>query len=1140
MTIKVAPDASIDVFSLSECENKFAPVKPNERAHSSPQDADPEWLLKARIFARQREPEKAMQLLLKLVRADPQNILAWREIARLLDGAGRRETALNAWDQVLALTPNDVEALTASGLDLLAAKNFSNAAEKFFLARRLWLTVEQTNSRLKFQIATAAGLGLALREMEYFQAAAVCFHEAAQFQLSFVEKAALNEILLRAQTKEFLRFAGECEASAGQLDKAAESFTTSLTQSDTSDATSLPPLVWALTIVGRPDAARQVIMDALAKPDSPGRAGAPGAVQWLAINGLAQPLQITLRPIANAQDVTIARCMLACGDENAAEFIFTSAPQILNDPISMREAVQSIATRQGVAAVVQLALGQVQTDPASAARWASALRALPIGAKQLRADIKNSPANSAILFAKNSVTNGSVNNATCALLCSWFDLVGFDSLLALNTIEPFMNSHDALGSAARIVALKALVIEQNLAMVERVELLCDAKSCQESAALAQAFLECGETDKAIVCAERAITLNKNSSQAWMARSAIDVSRALNQDIEQTYEQKKEAALEARNSLERALLIAPNDHIVARKYLEIAAGDRGIAPDEDALEIVQKSKFAQVQREYRREKALSLQRQSQSEAALESLRLLLMEDPLDVTVGQALIAAAVDTGRLPETEKFLDALLLAHPAVAEIGEAALSSKAQQGRLLEAIDILLASASTDLDSDALTRGCVRSLLAAGNTSQAWNVMMNAPEHMKNAQGRSQFERIEFALSYDPTLAAQELRALSTSARMSKTQRKNAVSMAHQLPKNIGDRLALQAALAQPLLNDAKVQPMYVAYAMLDGSLENARATSKKHARAWDVPGTIEAAQLLADESMFMRAESLLHDAGALSKDKFKAQLFRAELACLIAKGNVNKARERLTQEREHNQFRLKDPRITSAAEDLAELGNAFLMASDPSAAEECFQAAIDLEPNLNAAMNNLGWLRMERNEIDLVTVDLVKRALAAAPNDPSILDTAGWLAYRQGRIIDQPKLPGALTLLHKSVELANDRASLESLDHYADALFRDGQTDNALRIWRMIADQGANKTSRENVNNAFQILQQKEWGVRAWNGEAFYDLNDGAAIMRAKKKLNAMAHGAAPELAKIDCAPIPQAPELETLPQQESATIPQGAK
>ena len=1122
IAIKSHPDALGAQQSLDEIENKISPPKSTDRAAPSPNEPDPAWLTKARTHMRQREPDQAMQLLLQLVRTDPKNILAWREIGRILDGAGRRETALSAWNQVLSLEPNDAEALVGSGLDFLAGKKFLPAAEKLFLARRIWLTVEPTDSRLKMRIATAGGLGLALRELGYARAAATCFHDAVQFETE-LDTLPNQEKLPRKQSKEFLRFAGECEASIDQWSDAATSFSQSLAQTDTSDAASLPLVVWALSCSGEPDEAWQLIKTTLAQIDSPGRAGAPLAITWLFKSGLSQPLQADFKSDASAQDGIYTRSMLAIGDTHAVDSILSLESAALEDPIAMSEATQFLASRQGVGVVLDMALDQVQKNPMSASRWATALRALPIGAKQLRGDIQRPNAN-----------NTPANNATRALLAAWFDLVGFDSLLALRTIEPFIDSQDALASASRIVALKALAIEQDLAQVERIEKLCDVKSCDESVALAAAFLECGETEKAIEHVEKAIALNKKSSPAWMVRAAIDLSRAMDETAARNFEKQRETALEVRNSLERAMQNAPADRLPARKYLQVAVPDRSIAPDEDALEIVNASQFWQVRREYFREKALQAKRRGQSEVALESLRLLFMEDPLDVEVGQALVSAAVDTGRLIETEKFLEAFSKTHPAVAELGEADLSCKAQQDRLLEVIQILKSASASDPDSDALTRGCVRSLIAAGKTSEAWSVMMNASDHVKNATGRSQLERIEFALSFDPNIAAQEIRNLSQNARISKTQRQSAISFAHRLPKNIEDRLALQSALAMPLLNDAQVQPMYLAYAMLNATVDEAHALSKKFARPWTVSATIEAAQMLADEGMFMKAESLLHDVGALNKAKDQAQLFRAELASIIAQGNTQRASARLAQERSINKFLIKDPRVTTQAEDLAELGNAFLMASNAAAASECFQSALYLAPDLASAMNNLAWLRMEHNQIDSATIDLVKRALAMTPNDPSTLDTAGWLAYRQGQLLDSAGELGAISLLRQSIEQSQDRASAESMDHYADALYRTGATGKAVELWRLIEDSEANKSSRENVVKAFQILQQREWGIRAWNADAFYDRNDGAAIDRAAKKLKAIAKGEAPELADMDFAQPSPAPAKDLSPSQGSAT------
>ena len=193
-----------------------------------------------------------------------------------------------------------------------------------------------------------------------------------------------------------------------------------------------------------------------------------------------------------------------------------------------------------------------------------------------------------------------------------------------------------------------------------------------------------------------------------------------------------------------------------------------------------------------------------------------------------------------------------------------------------------------------------------------------------------------------------------------------------------------------------------------------------------------------------------------------------------------------------------------------------------------------------MNNLAWLRIQHNQIDSITDDLVKRALAWTPYDPSTLDTAGWLAYRKGQLLDSAGELGAISLLRQSIELAKDRASAESLDHYADALYRIGETDKAVQLWRLIVDSDAKTSSRGDVVKAFQLLQQREWGIRAWNADAFYDNNDGGAIDRAMKKLKAIATGGAPELANMDFTPASIDPAPQALPKQEPAPIPHGEK
>ena len=81
---------------------------------------------------------------------------------------------------------------------------------------------------------------------------------------------------------------------------------------------------------------------------------------------------------------------------------------------------------------------------------------------------------------------------------------------------------------------------------------------------------------------------------------------------------------------------------------------------------------------------------------------------------------------------------------------------------------------------------------------------------------------------------------------------------------------------------------------------------------------------------------------------------------------------------------------------------------------------------------------------------------------------------------------------------------------------------MELWRVIEQLDVNKSLRANVVKAFETVQQREWGIRAWNAEAFYDRNDGAALARAVKKLKSISNGEVPELVEMDFAAPSPAP------------------
>lgn len=91
---------------------------------------------------------------------------------------------------------------------------------------------------------------------------------------------------------------------------------------------------------------------------------------------------------------------------------------------------------------------------------------------------------------------------------------------------------------------------------------------------------------------------------------------------------------------------------------------------------------------------------------------------------------------------------------------------------------------------------------------------------------------------------------------------------------------------------------------------------------------------------------------------------------------------------------------------------------------YEKAVELNPNLPAAWNNLAWLYYERK--DPRALEFAKKAYEMAPNVAPIADTYGWILVEKG------ELAKGIELLTKAAELAPD--SKEIADHLKEAKSR----------------------------------------------------------------------------------------------------------
>lgn len=106
------------------------------------------------------------------------------------------------------------------------------------------------------------------------------------------------------------------------------------------------------------------------------------------------------------------------------------------------------------------------------------------------------------------------------------------------------------------------------------------------------------------------------------------------------------------------------------------------------------------------------------------------------------------------------------------------------------------------------------------------------------------------------------------------------------------------------------------------------------------------------------------------------------------------------------------------------------------ETDLQKVIAAQPDNGYALNALGYFLVDRNERLDEAEEYLNKALAIHPTDPAIIDSVGWLYYRQGKYAE------SIEMLRKAYGILPDA---EIAAHLGEVLWVSGDQSGATRVW-----------------------------------------------------------------------------------------------
>jgi tetratricopeptide (TPR) repeat protein len=173
---------------------------------------------------------------------------------------------------------------------------------------------------------------------------------------------------------------------------------------------------------------------------------------------------------------------------------------------------------------------------------------------------------------------------------------------------------------------------------------------------------------------------------------------------------------------------------------------------------------------------------------------------------------------------------------------------------------------------------------------------------------------------------------------------------------------------------------------------------------------------------------------------------------------------------------------------------------------YESSLALEPLNAMAVNNLAWMKLNRDGATEEVKNLCQRAYELDSEAPYILDTLGWMYVVTGEA--QKAIPLFIDSLKSSIQ-----PSPETYVHLGDAYWIGGESDSAIRAWRTAASMLHAAETRQAYLEGVMSMTHSVWGISVATPEALYDLELGEVTRNVMEKITAYENGDIPKVGEL---------------------------